>query len=554
MSAPAAIVPATSLHPIHASPSSHIPRRYLHLLQLCRRTTEYSQAHATFTKLGFALNANPSTYNSIIRGYATFGSPDLAISLFRHVLLEGFASPNSMTFPSILKACSAISASFEARQIHSQIIKRDLQTDRYTQNALINVYVRIGSLSDSLLVFDRMSQRDVVSWNTVLAGMADAGFVGEAREIFDEMPERDVVSWSCLIDGYVKHGLLEIARQLFDICPLKNGITWNIVIGGYAVASRIEEARDLFNQMPPDMKDLTTFNLIIDICMKSSRFEEVLNLFNQILRSKIKPSNFTLVAALTSCSRIAALEQAEWIHDYIKKHYIKLDAVLGTALLDMYSKCGSMDRALHVFYEMQEKDICSWNSVISNLAIHGRGKEAQYFFSKLLETSTSPDNVTFLSVLSACRHSGLVEEGRRFFNLMNNLYKFKPTLQHLGCMVDLLCRAGLLNEAKELIELNKGMDFSVPMWGALLEASARLGNISMGEYAAKHLIELDQHDTRCYVSLSNLYSREGMWEDAARIRKLMSICGMEKVPGCSSVEVGSVVNEFSVGRGLNSID
>ncbi|KAL0920099.1 hypothetical protein M5K25_009209 [Dendrobium thyrsiflorum] len=121
-------------------------------------------------------------------------------------------------------------------------------------------------------------------------------------------------------------------------------------------------------------------------------------------------------------------------------------------------------------------------------------------------------------------------------------------------MVDLLCRAGLLNEAKELIELNKGMEFSVPMWGALLEASARLGNISMGEYAVKHLIELDQNDTRCYVSLSNLYSREGRWEDASRIRKLMSICRMEKVPGCSSVEVGSVVNEFSVGRGLNIID
>ncbi|KAL0910082.1 hypothetical protein M5K25_021019 [Dendrobium thyrsiflorum] len=121
-------------------------------------------------------------------------------------------------------------------------------------------------------------------------------------------------------------------------------------------------------------------------------------------------------------------------------------------------------------------------------------------------------------------------------------------------MVDLLCRAGLLNEAKELIELNKGMEFSVPMWGALLEASARLGNISMGEYTAKHLIELDQNDTRCYVSLSNLYSREGRWEDAARIRKLMSFCRMEKVPSCSSVEVGSAVNEFSVGRGLNSID
>ncbi|PKU59114.1 Pentatricopeptide repeat-containing protein [Dendrobium catenatum] len=185
-----------------------------------------------------------------------------------------------------------------------------------------------------------------------------------------------------------------------------------------------------------------------------------------------------------------------------------------------------MDRALDVFNEIQETDICLWNSVISILAIHGRGKEAQIFFSRLLETSTSPDSVTFLSVLSACRHSGLVEEGRKLFNLMNDFYGFKPTLRGLQCS----------------------------NVGALLEASARLGNISMGEYAAKHLMEIDPNDSMCYVSLSNLYSREGRWEDAVRIRKLMSICGMEKVSGCSSVKVGSVVNEFSVGRGLNSID
>lgn len=459
-----------------------------------------------------------------------------------------------MTFPFVLKACSAAGAVEEGKQVHGMVCKLEMQDDPFVQNAMIHLYAKSGFLDDALKVFDGMPNRDVVSWNTVVGGLVDSGLMREAREVFDAMPERNVASWNCLIDGYVKCGSMEPARDMFGRMPQKDGITWNTVIGGYVSSGRMEEARELFRAMPVELKDLITFYAMIDGHWGGSGFREVLELFNEMLALEIKPDSFTLVRVLSACSQLSALEQGEWTHSYVDRCGMKLDVVLGTALLDMYAKCGDMDRALDVFGRIDEKDTSVWNSVISNLGIHGKGKEALKLFFELLETSTKPDEITFLSVLSACRHSGLVEEGRRCFRIMNKVYGIAPKGEHFGCMVDLLCRAGLLDEAKGLIEANSGVEFSVAMWGALLEASSRIGNVEMGEYAAKHLLELNPNDARCYVALSNMYSRGQKWDDSLEARKQMRSKGIEKAPGCSLVEVNGVLHEFHVGSGFNSLD
>ncbi|XP_020266141.1 pentatricopeptide repeat-containing protein At3g29230-like [Asparagus officinalis] len=310
-----------------------------------------------------------------------------------------------MTFPFVLKACSAAGAVEEGKQVHGLASKFEMGCDTFVQNGLINLYTKSGLLRDAVKVFHRMPQRDIVSWNTVIGGFVGLGMMDEARELFDVMPERNMASWNCLIDGYVKHGSMDIAQGLFERMPVKDRITWNTMIGGYASYGHLEEACKLFRKMPMELKDLVTVKVMIDGCSRGSRFEQVLKLFNEMLGLEIRPDNFTLVGTLTACSQLMALEQGEWVHSYIDRYNIRLDAVLGTALLELYAKCGNIEKALDVFSHMDEKDISAWNSIISNLGINGKGEQALEFFSKLLETSIEPDEVTFLSVLSACRHS-----------------------------------------------------------------------------------------------------------------------------------------------------
>ncbi|KAJ6810492.1 pentatricopeptide repeat-containing protein-like [Iris pallida] len=553
--------------------------QWLLLLELCCETKELSQLHSTLVKLSlirnphfsarlslslstidlsyarqlFDQNPDPNAfaYNILIKAYSKTHRPIEALTLFSHMLDEDSPKPNKMTFPFVLKSCSVETG----RQVHAALFKYGLETDVYVNNALISMYMKAGScFRNAMKVFDRMPQRDVVTWNTVIAGLASLGLVKEARDMFDAMPERNVASWNCLIDGYFKQGLIELARELFDRAPVKDVITWNTMVNGYASLDRMEEGRDLFDRMPMGLKDLTSFNLVIDGYSRNEGFEKVLEIFHEMRGLEICPDRFTLVSVLSACSNLSALEQGKWVHLYVKRLNIKLDAVLTTALIDMYAKCGNMERALDVFVHTEKKDISVWNSVISNLGLHGYGKEALEFFFQLLETDVCPDEITFLSILTACRHSGLVEEGRMYFDLMSRKYDITPKAKHYGCMVDILCRAGLLDEAKALIEAHSGEEFSVATWGALLDAASRLGNVEMGEYAAKPLLELDPKDTRCYVALSNLYSRGKEWDESAEVRKQMRRRGMEKLPGCSSIEVNGVVHEFQVGSAFNTLD
>lgn len=242
---------------------------------------------------------------------------------------------------------------------------------------------------------------------------------------------------------------------------------------------------------------------------------------------------------LTECSHLEALDQGKRIHGYIDSNEVETDAVLGTALVDMYAKCGEIEMALSVFKGMEERDVGAWNSIISSLGVNGYGREALAVFSDMLESETEPDDITFISVLSACRHSGFIDEGRRCFKITREVYDFVPKVEHYGCMVDFLGRAGLLDEAKDLIE-SMDVNSSVPMWRALLGACSRLGNIEMGEYAAKHLLELNLSDTSCDVLLSNLYAASGRWDGAIEVRKQMKKIGIEKAPGCSAIKVHGV--------------
>ncbi|KAJ6946320.1 pentatricopeptide repeat-containing protein [Populus alba x Populus x berolinensis] len=332
-----------------------------------------------------------------------------------------------------------------------------------------------------------------------------------------------------------KHGLSE---DLF---------VQNSLISMYSSCGLIGFACQAFNKI--DDPDVVSWNSMIDGYAREGRHKEILEIFKEMRVAKLEPSRFTMVSVLTACSYLGALEQGEWMQAHIEKNGIDVDSVLGTALVEMFAKCGNIERALSVFKSMEERDVGAWNSMIHKLAVHGHGQEAFSIFSDMLRSNTLPDDITFLGLLSVCRHSGLVDEGKRFFQLMSEEYGLVPKVEHYGCMVDLLCRADLLEEARDLIDSSQAsqMKSSVPMWGALLGASCRLKDVAMGEYAAKHLLQLDPFDGSCYTVLSNLYSAAGLYEKAIEVRNEMKKQGLEKIPGSSSLEIDGLVLDFWVG-------
>ncbi|XP_058095211.1 pentatricopeptide repeat-containing protein At4g18840 [Magnolia sinica] len=455
---------------------------------------------------------NSYTWNTIIRAYANSADPENAILLF-HQMLHSDVLPDKFTYPFILKACSRLHGFEEGRQIHATSVKTGVDSDIFVQNTLIHMYASLGHTRHAYCLFDRMSERDVISWNAILSAFVARGLMEQARRLFDQMPDRNVESWNFVISGYVDLGLIDDAQSLFDGMPTRDVVSWNAMITGYVHAGRFREALELFGIMQ---------------------------------NAEVRPDNCTFVNLLSACARIGALSQGEWIHTYINKNEIQIDGFLATALVDMYSKCGSIEKALRVFRDTSKKDISTWNSMIAGLSTHGYGECALRLFSEMLMDEFAPNEITFISILSACSHAGLLHEGRRVFELMTEVHGIQPTVEHYGCMVDLLGRAGLLNEAQGLVSAFPCKDSPV-VWESLLAACRSHGNIELAEHVAGQLLELNPQDNACYVQLSNIYESAGRWDDVREVREKMRKEGVRKEPGCSMIDVDGIVHEFSAG-------
>lgn len=335
----------------------------------------------------------------------------------------------------------------------------------------------------------------------------------EARKVFDKMPLRDTVSWTTLMTGYSQCGLVDEAFLVFESMPERNSVSWNAMIASY---------------------------------VQSNRFHETFALFRRMQAEKWELDKYLAASMLAACTGLGALEQGEWIHGYIKKSGIELDSKLATTIIDMYCKCGCLEKAFEVFNELPHKGISSWNCMIGGLAMHGKGDAAIRLFKEMQREGVAPDSITFVNLLSACAHSGLVEEGRHSFRSMIEVHGIEPRSEHFGCMVDLLGRAGMLEEAKKLIdEMPISPDAGV--LGALVGACKIHGDFELGERIGKKVIELEPNNSGRYVLLANLYAKAGRWEDVGKTRKLMNDRRVKKAPGFSMIEMGGVVTEFLAG-------
>ena len=335
------------------------------------------------------------------------------------------------------------------------------------------------------------------------------GDMGAGRNLFDEWPLRNVVVWTALINGYAKKGDMIKARQMFDSLPERDSVTWSAVVAGY---------------------------------VQNRRFSEGLELFREMILQGVEPTEGAQVSALSACANLGALNFGRWIHSHLKKESINR----GTALVDMYAKCGELSVAVDVFEAMETRNIWTWNAMIGGFALHGFGQGAAALLSRMLRSGFSPDKVTFLGLLCAFSHSGKVNEGKELFNSMESIFKIEPELEHYACLVDILARAGSLEEAKLVVQ-EMPVEPDAGVWGALLGGCRFHGSINLGAAVGKKLLNFDPGGAGRYILLSNIFAAAKQWEDARSVRDLMVDRGLKPQAGISSVEISGVVHEFVSG-------
>ncbi|CAN1219446.1 Pentatricopeptide repeat-containing protein At5g66520 [Linum perenne] len=421
---------------------------------------------------------------TLLKSYANH-SLDYALQIFHHV-----PSPNVFVYNVLIKSCLDNSHPRKAISLYCQLTANGAKPNKFTYTPLLKA---CGDFSEGMQIHGHVVKLGLCGdWhikNAMIDGYFKAGDAEAARKVFDEMPmvERDEISWSGLIDGYIR--------------------------GGF--------------------------------------YKEGLEVFVRMQREGVELSKFALTSVLAACAHLGALDHGRWIHAYVKKKRkssLVMDPTMATALLDMYAKCGRLDMAWEVFESLKEKEVFTWNAMIGGMAMHGRAEDAVELFIEMLRRKFRPNEITFVGVLNACAHSGDVDRAMQIFDSMERFHGIVPGVEHYGCLVHGLARAGRLEEAEELVD-SMPMEPNAAVWGALLGGCRIHGNMEIGERAGKILLEMDPDNSGRYALLSNIYAKAERWDDVVNVRKLMKERGVKTIAGSSMIDLGGCVHEFKMGEG-----
>uniref|UniRef100_A0A0D9XXZ0 Pentatricopeptide repeat-containing protein n=1 Tax=Leersia perrieri TaxID=77586 RepID=A0A0D9XXZ0_9ORYZ len=565
------------------------------LLAFCALSTPPRLAHAAAILARAHPSPNSYMLSTMMRGFLRARLPHRALHLFRRVLRHRLpADPRTFVFA--LKAATAAAAedgsdseqgalSGGGEAVHCAALKRGFVCGSVlVGNALTHFYANRGSLGDAGKVFDEMPERDVVSWTTLVDGYIWAGLADVAWKVFCRMVvvegmqpnevtlvaavsavgqmgllplgvmlhqyvadggvARSVNLDNALVDMFGKCGCVKFAREVFDGMVVKDVYSWTSMVNAYAKCGDLESATQLFDDMP--RRNVVSWSCMIAAYSQLNQPEEAVQLFREMITQGVDPIDATLVSVLSACAQLGCLDLGRWIYaEYIASNKIRLTINLGNALIDMYAKCGDVREASRLFGEMAERNIVSWNTMIMAHAVHGQSEEAIRLFEQLKGANIVPDVITFLGLLSSCSHSGLVSEGRRYFKQMTMLYRIEPRVEHYACMIGLLGKVGLLEEAFEVARAMP-MEADEAGWGALLNACRMHGNVEIGACVADKLVELDPSDSGIYVLMSQIYASKSKWDQVKMLRMAMRDRGVKKNPGCSSIEVEGKFHDFLV--------
>lgn len=459
------------------------------------------------------------TWNCLISGHSIHGSHNGILQVLRRMQVSGL-KPNSNSMTSALQGISEMGSLKTGKEIHGYLIRNELECDIFVGTSLVDMYIKKGCLTSARSVFDKMNNRNIFAWNSLISGYAYNGLFNEALWLLDRMEKEgikpDLITWNGLISGYAMRGLgkkaLVLIRQLKTLGSKANVVSWTALISG---------------------------------CSQTGNYMESLALFIEMQQEGIRPNSATIACLLRACTDLALLQKGEELHCHAIRSDFDKDIIVATALVDMYCKSGSLQHAHKVFRNIKNKNLASWNSMIMGFAVHGLGKEAISLFSEMCESGIHPDGITFTAVLSGCRHSGLFDEGWKYFDSMTTEYGITPRLEHYACMVDLLGRGGYLDEAWDFIQ-TMPLEPDAGVWGALLGACKLHKNLELAEIGAKYLFELEPYNSGNYLLMMNLYAAENRWKDVENLKEVMTIVGARTRPGWSWIQIGDIIHVFSV--------
>ncbi|GAV77181.1 PPR domain-containing protein/PPR_2 domain-containing protein [Cephalotus follicularis] len=461
---------------------------------------------------------NPFICNTMIRAYSKSVLPIKAVYVYNHMHTINIDSDN-YTFNFVLKACAralwcmqedvnfdGFGIACKGSEIHCTVLKMGLlHVDQYIQNSLLHLYRQCGLLGPARRVFDEMTERTVSSWNIMVSAYDLVNDFGSADNLISLMPIKNVASFNTLIARYVRLGDIKAAKRVFREMPERDSVSWNSIIAGY---------------------------------VKVKDYNGALEIFHEMQTANVEATEVTITSILGTCAEMGALHIGRKIHESLKEREYTIEGYLGCALVDMYAKCGNLSCAWDVFNELKMKHVSCWNAMIVGLAVHGYCEEALELFAamEMRHEEVEPNRVTFIGVLIACSHKGLVEEGREYFSRMIKEYKLMPDIKHYGCMVDLLSRWGLLIEAYHMIK-TMPFDANSVLWRTLIGACKVHGNVELAEECFQQLAKLDALRDGDYVLLSNIYAEAERWDNVEQVRNQMIGNKVPKKLGSSHIEM-----------------
>lgn len=501
---------------------------------------------------------NSVSWSSMISGYAVEKRGLEAFELFKS-MVEGGNCPNEFVVTSVVSAVSLAEFLRMGQQVHGLVIKNGLLSFVTVENSLVTLYSKCESVDEAALMFVSSGDKTAITWSAMVTGYAQNGKWDKALKLFSRMQSEGI-----LPNEFTFVGVLNACSDVATLSEGKQIHAYLVKLGFelqmyiksalvdmYAKCSNVEDARKGFDQLNNACEsDTVLWTTIIGGYVKNGQEEEALDLFVRMQKRGILPNNLTIATVLRACSSLAALEQGKQIHGLALKYGFGLGIPLGSALSTMYAKSGDLEDCSLVFRRMPQRDVIAWNSVISGFSQNGCGMEALDLFEEMKQEGTEPDSVTFINLLFACSHMGLVDRGWSYFRSMYNDYDLVPKIEHYACMVDILSRAGLLEEAKNFVQ-SVPIDHGTCLWRIVLGACRRPQYFDIGAYAGERLMELGTTDSSAYTLLSNIYAASRRWDDVERVRRMMKLHGVNKDPGCSWLELQKRVHVFVAGEHLH---
>ncbi|XP_057950217.1 putative pentatricopeptide repeat-containing protein At5g08490 [Malania oleifera] len=527
------------------------------------------------------------SWNAIIAGYISNGEWSKSLVLFREFLSSGLVGPDSITLISILPACARLYDLHMGKKIHGYTLRHpNLRENTAVGNALISFYAKCNDINAAFRIFLMISKRDLISWNAMLDALAESESENQFNDVLhwmlregvrpdpitilsmiyifasfcrmDKVKEvhgysfkagflQDLVEptiWNALLDAYAKCSNMEYATKIFEsLLGKRNVVTCNSMISGYLYCGLYNETYKIFNDMSE--ADLTTWNLMIRVYAENGCVDQALSLFHELQAQGMKPDTLSIMSILPVSAQMASVQLLRQLHGYIVRACFE-DHCLKGALLDGYSKCGTIRCASTLFQSTLHKDLVMFTAMIGGYAMHGMGEEAVRTYHHMLQLGLKPDHVIITAVLSACSHAGLVDEGWKIFDSIEKVHGVKPTMEQYACAVDLLARRGRVKDAYSFVT-RMPINANANVWGTLLGACRTHHEVELGRIVANHLFEIEANNIGNYVVMSNLYAADARWDGVMDMRRLMRTRDLRKPAGCSWVEMRQRKSIFIAG-------